>query len=71
MIMVVGLLLCLLKYVKLLIVVLIVGVDGSFGVYVKQYLYVGEECYFLVGDGGFLLEIDGLLMVLVVCVDFS
>lgn len=45
--------------------------DGSLGVYAKQHLHAGEERHFSAGDGGPLLEIDGLPMALAVCADFS
>ncbi|MBF3303954.1 carbon-nitrogen hydrolase family protein, partial [Pseudomonas aeruginosa] len=49
----------------------ILGADGSLGVYAKQHLHAGEERHFSAGDGGPLLEIDGLPMALAVCADFS
>lgn len=59
------------KHAKPLIAALILGADGSLGVYAKQHLHAGEERHFSAGDGGPLLEIDGLPMALAVCADFS
>ncbi len=50
------------KHAKPLIAALILGADGSLGVYAKQHLHAGEERHFSAGDGGPLLEIDGLPM---------
>lgn len=59
------------KHAKPLIAALILGADGSLGVYAKQHLHAGEERHFSAGDGGPLLEIDGLPVALAVCADFS
>ena len=40
------------KHAKPLIAALILGADGSLGVYAKQHLHAGEERHFSAGDGG-------------------
>ncbi|MCO3057799.1 carbon-nitrogen hydrolase family protein, partial [Pseudomonas aeruginosa] len=59
------------KHAKPLIAALVLGADGSLGVYAKQHLHPGEERHFSAGEGGPLLEIDGLPVALAVCADFS
>lgn len=58
------------KHAKPLIAALILGADGSLGVYAKQHLHAGEERHFSRRRRP-LLEIDGLPMALAVCADFS
>ncbi|MBT2340777.1 MULTISPECIES: carbon-nitrogen hydrolase family protein [Pseudomonas] len=54
-----------------LIGALVLGADGSLGVYSKQHLHPGEEIAFAPGHGGSLLEMDQDRIALAVCADFS
>jgi predicted amidohydrolase len=54
-----------------LIGALVLGVDGSLGVYSKQHLHPGEEVAFAPGTGGSTLTIDSDTVALAVCADFS
>ncbi|WP_456022516.1 carbon-nitrogen hydrolase family protein [Pseudomonas protegens] len=50
---------------------LVLGADGSLGVYSKQHLHAGEELVFAPGLGGPTLNIGGEVIALAVCADFS
>jgi predicted amidohydrolase len=50
---------------------LVLGADGSLGVYSKQHLHTGEELVFAPGLGGPTLNIGGEVVALAVCADFS
>ncbi|VVQ37337.1 carbon-nitrogen hydrolase family protein [Pseudomonas fluorescens] len=50
---------------------LVLGADGSLGVYSKQHLHAGEELVFAPGLGGPTLNIGGEVVALAVCADFS
>jgi len=54
-----------------LIGALVLGADGSLGVYSKQHLHPGEEVAFAPGHGGSMLEIGQEHIALAVCADFS
>jgi predicted amidohydrolase len=54
-----------------LIGALVLGADGSRGVYSKQHLHPGEEVAFSPGTGGETLTIAGDTVALAVCADFS
>ncbi|MHC8354304.1 carbon-nitrogen hydrolase family protein [Pseudomonas sp. LB3P81] len=54
-----------------LIGALVLGADGSFGVYSKQHLHPGEEVAFAPGTGGSTLTIGSDTVALAVCADFS
>ena len=54
-----------------LIGALVLGVEGSLGVYSKQYLHPGEEEAFAPGTGGSTLTIGNDTVALAVCADFS
>ncbi|WPN27567.1 carbon-nitrogen hydrolase family protein [Pseudomonas sp. P5_109] len=54
-----------------LIGALILGADGSLGVYSKQYLHPGEEEAFAPGTGGEPLTIGTDTIALAVCADFT
>ncbi|KJZ40086.1 MULTISPECIES: carbon-nitrogen hydrolase family protein [Pseudomonas] len=54
-----------------LIGALVLGADGSLGVYSKQHLHPGEEVAFAPGNGGSMLNIGGDTVALAVCADFS
>ena len=54
-----------------LIGALVLGADGSLGVYSKQHLHPGEEVAFATGTGGPMLTIAGDTVALAVCADFS
>jgi predicted amidohydrolase len=54
-----------------LIGALVLGADGSLGVYSKQHLHPGEEVAFAPGFGGSTLAIGGDTVALAVCADFS
>lgn len=48
---------------------LILGADGSCRVHTKQYLHPGETPPFVPGNGGELLELQGLKAALAICAD--
>ena len=50
---------------------LVLGADGSLGVYSKQHLHTGEERIFAAGMGGATLRIGGDKVALAVCADFN
>ena len=50
---------------------LVLGADGSLGVYTKQHLHPGEEAAFIAGQGGAALEWGDDRIALAVCADFS
>jgi predicted amidohydrolase len=54
-----------------LIGALVLGADGSVGVYTKQHLHSGEELAFAAGQGGEILEWEDERIALAVCADFS
>jgi predicted amidohydrolase len=54
-----------------LIGALVLGADGSLGIYSKQHLHPGEEVAFAPGTGGSTLTIEGDTVALAVCADFS
>lgn len=54
-----------------LIGALVLGADGSLGVYSKQHLHPGEEVVFAPGTGGSTLTIGADTVALAVCADFS
>ena len=54
-----------------LIGALVLGADGSLGVYSKQHLHTGEELVFAPGFGGPTLNIGGDVVALAVCADFT
>lgn len=54
-----------------LIGALVLGADGSLGVYSKQHLHPGEEVAFAPGHGGSMLEMGQDHIALAVCADFS
>jgi predicted amidohydrolase len=54
-----------------LIGALVLGADGSLGVYSKQHLHPGEEVAFAPGAGGEPLTIGKDTIALAVCADFS
>ncbi|MHC8386832.1 carbon-nitrogen hydrolase family protein [Pseudomonas sp. MDT2-39-1] len=54
-----------------LIGALVLGADGSLGVYSKQHLHPGEEVAFAPGTGGSTLKIGTETIALAVCADFS
>jgi predicted amidohydrolase len=54
-----------------LIGALVLGADGSLGVYSKQHLHPGEEVAFAPGGGGEPLVMGDDTIVLAVCADFS
>jgi predicted amidohydrolase len=54
-----------------LIGALVLGADGSLGVYSKQHLHSGEEIAFAPGHGGTMLEMGREHVALAVCADFS
>ncbi|MHC8287036.1 carbon-nitrogen hydrolase family protein [Pseudomonas sp. XS1P51] len=54
-----------------LIGALVLGADGSLGVYSKQHLHPGEEVAFAPGTGGSTLIIGDDAVALAVCADFS
>ncbi|RVD80056.1 carbon-nitrogen hydrolase family protein [Pseudomonas koreensis] len=56
---------------QVLIGALTLGRDGSFEVYSKQHLHVGEERFFSPGAGGSTLRIGSDTVALAVCADFS
>lgn len=53
-----------------LIGALVLGADGSLGVYSKQHLHPGEEVAFAPGTGGSTLKIGTDTVALAVCADF-
>ena len=55
----------------ILIGALVLGADGSLGVYSKQHLHPGEEVAFAPGHGGSMLAMGQDLIALAVCADFS
>lgn len=57
--------------VSALIGALVLGADGSLGVYSKQHLHTGEERFFAPGFGGPTLRIGGEVVALAVCADFT
>lgn len=57
--------------VSALIGALVLGADGSLGVYSKQHLHTGEERVFAPGFGGPTLRIGGEVVALAVCADFT
>ena len=54
-----------------LIGALVLGADGSLGVYTKQHLHPGEEVAFVPGQGGAALQWGEDRIALAVCADFS
>lgn len=54
-----------------LIGALILGADGSLGVYSKQHLHSGEERVFAPGAGGPILSVGNDKVALAVCADFN
>ncbi|MCP1455489.1 putative amidohydrolase [Pseudomonas kilonensis] len=54
-----------------LIGALVLGADGSLGVYSKQHLHPGEEVAFAPGHGGLMLTMGQDRIALAVCADFS
>lgn len=54
-----------------LIGALVLGADGSLGIYSKQHLHPGEEVAFAPGTGGSTLTIGADTVALAVCADFS
>jgi predicted amidohydrolase len=56
---------------SVLIGALVLGADGSLGVYSKQHLHTGEELVFAPGFGGPTLNIAGSVVALAVCADFT
>ncbi|QBZ89175.1 carbon-nitrogen hydrolase family protein [Pseudomonas viciae] len=54
-----------------LIGALVLGADGSLGVYSKQHLHPGEEVAFAPGHGGSMLAMGPEHVALAVCADFS
>lgn len=54
-----------------LIGALVLGADGSLGVYSKQHLHSGEERVFAPGAGGPTLKIGNDTVALAVCADFN
>jgi predicted amidohydrolase len=50
---------------------LVLGADGSLGVYSKQHLHPGEEVAFAPGHGGSLLDMGTDRVAWAVCADFS
>ncbi|MBK5529740.1 carbon-nitrogen hydrolase family protein [Pseudomonas sp. TH06] len=54
-----------------LIGALVLGAEGSLGVYSKQHLHSGEELVFASGLGGPILDIGNHRVALAVCADFS
>ncbi|AVU77266.1 carbon-nitrogen hydrolase family protein [Pseudomonas rhizophila] len=54
-----------------LIGALVLGADGSLGVYTKQHLHPGEEVAFAPGHGGSMLAMGSDHIALAVCADFS
>lgn len=54
-----------------LIGALVLGADGSIGVYTKQHLHSGEELAFTAGQGGEILDWESERIALAVCADFS
>jgi predicted amidohydrolase len=54
-----------------LIGALVLGADGSLGIYSKQHLHPGEEVAFASGTGGSTLTIGTDTVALAVCADFS
>lgn len=54
-----------------LIGALVLGADGSLGVYTKQHLHPGEEVAFVPGQGGAALQWGEDRIALAVCVDYS
>ncbi|WP_085707440.1 carbon-nitrogen hydrolase family protein [Pseudomonas sp. B35(2017)] len=54
-----------------LIGALVLGADGSLGIYGKQHLHTGEDRYFAPGQGGAALTIGGETVALAVCADFT
>jgi predicted amidohydrolase len=56
---------------QVLIGALVLGADGSLGVYSKQHLHAGEEVAFAPGTGGSTLTIGTDTVALAVCADFS
>nr|WP_315416761.1 carbon-nitrogen hydrolase family protein [uncultured Pseudomonas sp.] len=54
-----------------LISALVLGADGSLGVYTKQHLHPGEALAFVAGPGGAALERGDERIALAVCADFS
>ncbi|MEB0046670.1 MULTISPECIES: carbon-nitrogen hydrolase family protein [unclassified Pseudomonas] len=59
------------EHSPVLIGALVLGADGSLGVYSKQHLHSGEEVAFAPGVGGSTLGIGGDTVALAVCADFS
>ncbi|MBV6826659.1 carbon-nitrogen hydrolase family protein [Pseudomonas sp. PD9R] len=55
---------------QVLIGALVLGADGSLGVYSKQHLHPGEEVAFAPGAGGAPLTIGADTIALAVCADF-
>ncbi|MGA9700826.1 carbon-nitrogen hydrolase family protein [Pseudomonas sp.] len=68
---IVGMPIRLAPHAGVLIGALILGADGSLGVYSKQHLHPGEAVAFTVGQGGAALELADERIALAVCADFS
>ena len=68
---VVGMPIRLSEHSPVLIGALVLGADGSLGVYSKQHLHPGEEVAFAPGTGGSPLTIGDDTIALAVCADFS
>lgn len=68
---VVGMPIRLLAGAPVLIGALVLGADGSLGVYSKQHLHPGEEVAFAPGHGGSMLAMGSEHVALAVCADFS
>jgi predicted amidohydrolase len=54
-----------------LIGALVLGANGTLGVYSKQHLHCGEELIYAAGNGGAALHIGADTVALAVCADFS
>lgn len=50
---------------------LVLGANGTLGVYSKQHLHSGEELIYAAGKGGAALQIGADTVALAVCADFS
>ncbi|MRJ21055.1 carbon-nitrogen hydrolase family protein [Pseudomonas haemolytica] len=68
---VVGMPVRLAPHAGVLIGALVLGADGSVGVYTKQHLHSGEELAFVAGQGGEILAWGDERIALAVCADFS
>jgi predicted amidohydrolase len=54
-----------------LIAAFVLHASGALTVHTKQHLHTGESPYFSAGDGGELLQIGDIPLVLSICADFS